>query len=123
MIDTALPLRAATTRSPTRTRANVIRAHPLVGRPGLPNVWLRRSRLLAQDNPPLGLHRLPPPARGHGGPADAPLPPLPRLTWAQALSLIVGSSKGISAVKLLEMASVFYETAWHLAHRARARVW
>ncbi|MCM8738524.1 IS1595 family transposase [Azospirillum sp. A1-3] len=45
---------------------------------------------------------------------------LPLLTWAQAIYLIVASSKGISAVKLAEMLGVSYETAWHLGHRIRA---
>lgn len=45
---------------------------------------------------------------------------LPLLTWAQAIYLIVASSKGISAVKLSEMLGVSYETAWHLGHRIRA---
>ena len=45
---------------------------------------------------------------------------LPLLTWAQTISLIVASSKGISAVKLSEMPGVSYETAWHLGHRIRA---
>jgi len=45
---------------------------------------------------------------------------LPLLTWAQAIYLIVTSSKGISAVKLSEMLGVSYETAWHLGHRIRA---
>ena len=45
---------------------------------------------------------------------------LPLLTWAQAIYLIVVSSKGISAVKLSEMLGVSYETAWHLGHRIRA---
>lgn len=45
---------------------------------------------------------------------------LPLLTRAQAISLIVASSKGISAVKLSEMLGVSDETAWHLGHRIRA---
>ena len=45
---------------------------------------------------------------------------LPLLTWAQAIYLIVASSKGISAVKLSEMLGVSYGTAWHLGHRIRA---
>jgi transposase-like protein len=45
---------------------------------------------------------------------------LPLLTWAQAIYLIVVSSKGVSAVKLSEMLGVSYETAWHLGHRIRA---
>ena len=45
---------------------------------------------------------------------------LPLLTWAQAIYLIITSSKGISAVKLSEMLGVSYETAWRLGHRIRA---
>ena len=45
---------------------------------------------------------------------------LPLLTWAQAIDLVVASSKGISAVKLSEILGVSYETAWHLGHRIRA---
>jgi transposase-like protein len=45
---------------------------------------------------------------------------LPLLVWAQAIYLIVASSKGISAVKMAEMLGVSYETAWHLGHRIRA---
>lgn len=45
---------------------------------------------------------------------------LPLLVWAQAIYLIVASSKGISAVKLAEMLGVSYKTAWHLGHRVRA---
>ena len=45
---------------------------------------------------------------------------LPLLTWAQAIYLIIASSKGISAVKLSEILGVSYETAWHLGHRIRA---
>ena len=42
------------------------------------------------------------------------------LTWAQAIYLIVSSSKGISSMKLSEMLGVSYGTAWHLSHRIRA---
>jgi transposase-like protein len=45
---------------------------------------------------------------------------LPLLTWAQAIYLVVASSKGISAVKLSEMLGVTYKTAWFLGHRVRA---
>ncbi len=45
---------------------------------------------------------------------------LPLLTWAQAIYLIVASSKGISAVKLSEMLGVSYGIAWHLGHRIPA---
>ncbi len=53
---------------------------------------------------------------------------LPLLVWAQAIYLIVASSKSlspirsgsISAVKMAEMLGVSYETAWHLGHRIRA---
>ena len=45
---------------------------------------------------------------------------LPLLKWAQAIYLIVASSKGISAKKLSEMLDVHYGTAWHLRHRIRA---
>jgi transposase-like protein len=45
---------------------------------------------------------------------------LPLLVWAQAIYLIVASSKGISAMKLSEMLDVHYSTAWHLGHRIRA---
>jgi transposase-like protein len=44
---------------------------------------------------------------------------LPLLTWVHAISLIVASSKGISARKLAEMLGVHYGTAWHLGHRIR----
>ena len=44
---------------------------------------------------------------------------LPLLTWAQAIYLIVASSKGISAMKLSEMLGVHYGTGWHLGHRIR----
>ncbi len=45
---------------------------------------------------------------------------LPLLTWAEAIYLIVASSKGVSAKKLGEMVGVGYATAWFLAHRIRA---
>jgi hypothetical protein len=45
---------------------------------------------------------------------------LPLLVWAQAIYLIVASSKGISAVKMAQMLGVSYEAAWHLGHRIRA---
>lgn len=45
---------------------------------------------------------------------------LPLLVWAQAIYLIVASSKGISAVKMAQMLGVSYQTAWHLGHRIRA---
>ncbi|MGF1606248.1 MAG: IS1595 family transposase [Rhodothalassiaceae bacterium] len=45
---------------------------------------------------------------------------LPLLTWAQAIYLIVSSSKGISSMKLSEMLGLPYSTAWHLSHRIRA---
>ena len=45
---------------------------------------------------------------------------LPLLTWAQAIYLIVASSKGISAKRLGEMLGVSFETARHLGHRIRA---
>ncbi len=45
---------------------------------------------------------------------------LPLLTWAQAIYLIVVSSKGISAKKLSEMLDVHYATAWFMGHRIRA---
>jgi len=45
---------------------------------------------------------------------------LPLLTWAQAVYLIVASSKGISAKKLGEMLGVSYPTAWFMGHRIRA---
>jgi transposase-like protein len=45
---------------------------------------------------------------------------LPLLTWAQAIYLIMASSKGISAVKLGEMLGISYPTAWHLGRRIRA---
>jgi hypothetical protein len=45
---------------------------------------------------------------------------LPLLIWAQAIYLIVASSKGISAVKMPEMLGVPYETAWHLDQAAWA---
>lgn len=45
---------------------------------------------------------------------------LPLLVWAQAIYLVVGSSKGISAKKLSEILGVGYPTAWHLGHRIRA---
>lgn len=45
---------------------------------------------------------------------------LPLLTWAQAIYLIVSSSKGISSMKLGEMLGLPYSTAWHLSHRIRA---
>lgn len=61
------------------------------------------------------------PVLGHGGHTNAPHPPA-LLTWAQAIHLIVASSKGISAKKLGEMLGVSYETAWHLGHRIRAMI-
>lgn len=45
---------------------------------------------------------------------------LPLLVWAQAIYLIVASSKGISAMKMSQMLGVSYKTAWHLGHRIRA---
>ena len=45
---------------------------------------------------------------------------LPLLVWAQAIYLIVASSKGISAMKISEMLGLPYSTAWHLGHRIRA---
>lgn len=45
---------------------------------------------------------------------------LPLLSWAQAIYMIVASSKGISAKKLAEMLDVHYATAWFLGHRIRA---
>ncbi len=45
---------------------------------------------------------------------------LPLLIWAQAIYLIVASSKGISALKLGQMLGISYPTAWYLGHRIRA---
>jgi hypothetical protein len=45
---------------------------------------------------------------------------LPLLVWAQAIHLVVASSKGISAVKMAQMLGVSYQTAWHLGDRIRA---
>ena len=45
---------------------------------------------------------------------------LPLLVWAQALYLMVSSSKGISSMKLAERLGINYTSAWHLSHRIRA---
>lgn len=44
---------------------------------------------------------------------------LPLLMWAQAIYLIVASSKGISSLKLSEMLGIAYNSAWHMNHRIR----
>jgi transposase-like protein len=44
---------------------------------------------------------------------------LPLLVWAQAIYLMVSSSKGISSVKLSEMLDIDYKTAWFLTQRIR----
>ena len=45
---------------------------------------------------------------------------LPLLVWAQAIYLMVSSSKGISSLKLSEMLGISYKAAWHLTQRIRA---
>jgi hypothetical protein len=44
---------------------------------------------------------------------------LPLLVWAQAIYLMVSSSKGISSMKLSEMLDIDYKTAWFLTQRIR----
>lgn len=45
---------------------------------------------------------------------------IPLLVWAQAIYLMVTSSKGISSLKLSEVLGLSYRSAWFLAHRIRA---
>lgn len=44
---------------------------------------------------------------------------LPLLVWAQAIYLMVSSSKGISSLKLSEILGIDYKTAWFLTQRIR----
>lgn len=44
---------------------------------------------------------------------------LPLLVWAQAIYLMVSSSKGVSSLKLSEMLGISYKAAWHLTQRIR----
>jgi transposase-like protein len=42
---------------------------------------------------------------------------LPLLVWAQAMYLILSSSKGVSSLKLSEVLGISYKAAWHLTQR------
>lgn len=44
---------------------------------------------------------------------------LPLLVWAQAIYLMVSSSKGISSLKLSELLGLPYNTTWFLTQRIR----
>ncbi len=54
--------------------------------------------------------------------ADAPPPPLPMLTWAQATYLIVSPPKGFSVAKPSEMLGRHYQAARHRGHRLHAKL-